>query len=53
MPQYNVDVEFTSKKTVQVFARDEEQAEVKAADIVEKWDNVLEVTETTVAGRVQ
>lgn len=50
MPKYDVEVEFISKKTISVHADDEEQAEEKAAEVIQKWDNVMDVTETTCEG---
>lgn len=46
MPQYNVEVEFSSKKTIKVFSRNEELAEEYAEKIVSQWPDVSEVTET-------
>lgn len=53
MPKYEVEVEFLSKKTVVVFGRDEEQAEERAAEVVEKWENVKQVTETKCIGEAR
>lgn len=40
MPKWNVTVEFTQKKVISVFARDEEEANEKAVEIVTKWNNI-------------
>lgn len=42
MPQYVVTVEYTSRREIKVFAKDEDQAKEKAADIVTGWKDVTE-----------
>ena len=41
MPRYRVTVEYTQRRDIGVWARDEEAAMEKAAEIVEGWDNVM------------
>jgi hypothetical protein len=50
MPKYDVEVSFIQKKTIQVYAPDEESAEEKASEIVLKWDGVQDVDDTTCLG---
>jgi len=40
MPRYEVEVEYAVVRTLRVWARDEEAAREKAAEIVEDWDGV-------------
>lgn len=42
MPKFTVEVEFTSTRTkeINVYARDEQEAEEKAVEIVNGWDGV-------------
>jgi len=51
--QYDVEVLFTNKKTLKVWARDEDEATEKASEIVEKWENVTEVQEATCLGEAE
>lgn len=53
MPRYEVEVEFTSKRTITVYALNEEQAEEHACELVEKWENIMEVTETNCIGEAK
>lgn len=50
MPKYAVEIEYTSKrsKTINVWARDESEAEEKAVDIVLSWDGVDDAEATDV-----
>jgi hypothetical protein len=48
MPKYSVEVVFTNKKVVSVYARDEENALEEATALVEGWPNVMDVDEATV-----
>lgn len=41
MPRFKVDVTYTQKKEIRVFARDEQEALEKAVSLVEGWDGVL------------
>ncbi len=41
MPRFNVTVRYEQEKDIGVWARDEQEAEEKAVDIVEGWNNVL------------
>lgn len=50
MAQYDVEVVFSQKKTIKVYASSEEEAEEKASEIVLKWDNVMDVDDTTCLG---
>ena len=40
MPRYAVTVSYTQRREINVWARDETEAEEKACSIVEGWDNV-------------
>lgn len=41
MPRYSVDVTFTSRRALKVYARDKQAAAEKAAEIVSDWKDVL------------
>ena len=41
MPRYSVLVRYQMNKEITVRARDEQEAEEKAVEIVESWNNVL------------
>lgn len=41
MPRYQVTVRYEQDKQIGVWARDEQEAEEKAVEIVEGWNNVL------------
>lgn len=43
MAEYKVEVEFTVKREVDVYARDRQAAMEKAEDIVSGWSNVIDV----------
>ena len=45
MPRYEVQVRFKQERTVpiKVWARDEQEAEEKACEVVERWENVVDV----------
>lgn len=40
MAQYEVEVEYVQRKTITVYARDEDSAMEKAEEIVGRWDGV-------------
>ena len=40
MPKFNVKMAVTNHKTITVYARDEQEAEEKATDLVNGWANV-------------
>lgn len=40
MPRFNVTVRYEQEKQISVYARDEQEAEEKAVEIVEGWNNV-------------
>lgn len=40
MPKFNVEVAVSYKKTLTVYAGNEEEAKEKACDICNKWQNV-------------
>lgn len=46
MPRYAVEVRFTKFVTINVWARDEEAAADKAAEIVEDWNDTEDVEAT-------
>lgn len=48
--QYEVEVTFSNKRILKVWASDEAAAEEKATNMVEAWPNVVEVLETTCTG---
>lgn len=41
MPRYSVTVRYEQSRQIKVWARDEAEAEDKAAEIVEGWDGVV------------
>lgn len=41
MPRYRVTVRYEQEKDLTIYARDEQEAEEKAAGIVEGWNGVL------------
>ncbi|SEN87862.1 hypothetical protein SAMN04489859_102054 [Paracoccus alcaliphilus] len=41
MPRFNVTVRYEQTKEIKVYARNETEAEERAVEIVESWNNVL------------
>ena len=50
MPRYTVTVRYEQTKEIHVYARDEQEAEEKAVDIVLGWDGVIDATTEDVVG---
>lgn len=40
MPRFRVTVSYTQERDLTIYAKDEAEAEDRACEIVEKWDNV-------------
>lgn len=40
MPKYNVKMAITNHKVISVYAKDEQEAEEKATELVSNWNNV-------------
>lgn len=43
MAAFKVEVNITNKKELTIYARDEDEAQTKAEELVSGWNNVIEV----------